>query len=64
MIKASSIVSVIAVFDLTTEGRNIIADTFMTFEIWITVAAIYLAINLLLSLVVGWLEQRLTIAYR
>ena len=64
LIKASSIVSVIAVFDLTTEGRNIIADTFMTFEIWITVAAIYLSINLLLSLVVGWLEQRLTIAYR
>jgi polar amino acid transport system permease protein len=64
LVKASSIVSVIAVFDLTTEGRNIIADTFMTFEIWITVAAIYLAINLLLSLVVSLLEHRLTIAYR
>ncbi len=63
LIKASSIVSVIAVFDLTTEGRNIIADTFMTFEIWLTVAAIYLAINLLLSAVVGWLERRLAIAY-
>ena len=64
LVKASSIVSVIAVFDLTTEGRNIIADTFMTFEIWLTVAAIYLAVNLVLSSFVSWLEHRLAIAYR
>lgn len=64
LIKASSIVSVIAVFDLTTEGRNIIADTFLTFEIWMTVAAIYLAINLALSGFIAWLEHRLSIAYR
>ena len=32
-------------FDLTTEGRNIIADTFLSFEIWMTVAAIYLALT-------------------
>jgi len=52
------------VFDLTTEGRNIIADTFMTFEIWITVAGIYLTVNLALSAIVAWLERRLAIAYR
>ena len=38
LIKNSAIVSVIAVFDLTTEGRNIIADMFLSFEIWMTVA--------------------------
>jgi len=59
LVKASAIVSVIAVFDLTTEGRNIISDTFMTFEIWLTVAALYLMITTPLSLAAQWLERRL-----
>jgi polar amino acid transport system permease protein len=58
LIKHSAIVSVIAVFDLTNEGRNIIADTFMTFEIWLIVAAIYLVITTTLSALVGRLERR------
>jgi polar amino acid transport system permease protein len=58
LIKNSAIVSVIAVFDLTTEGRNVIADTFMSFEIWFTVAAIYLVLTVTLSMLVGLLEQR------
>lgn len=58
LIKNSAIVSVIAVFDLTTEGRNIIADTYMSFEIWFTVALIYLSITIPLSLFVGMLERR------
>lgn len=59
LIKNSAIVSVIAVFDLTTEGRNIIADTYMSFEIWFTVALIYLSITIPLSLFVGMLERRI-----
>ncbi len=59
LIKHSALVSVIAVADLTTEGRNLIADTFMTFELWFTVAALYLALTTSLSLVVNWLERRL-----
>ncbi len=59
LIKNSSIVSVIAVFDLTTEGRNVIADTFMSFEIWFTVALIYLSITIPLSVLVGLLERRM-----
>ena len=39
MIKSSAIVSVIAVAELTTIGRNIISDTYMSFEIWFTIAA-------------------------
>ena len=58
LIKHSAIVSVIAVFDLTTEGRNIIADTFMSFEVWLTVAAMYLVITCSLSVFVGYLERR------
>jgi polar amino acid transport system permease protein len=63
LVKASAMVSVIAIFDLTTEGRNIIADTFMTFEIWLTVAAIYLLVTLSLSMAVTGLERRLRQAW-
>jgi len=59
LIKHSSIVSVIAIFDLTTEGRNIIADTFLSFEIWFTIAAIYLSMTITLSSVVNFMEYRL-----
>ncbi|WP_291299459.1 amino acid ABC transporter permease, partial [Elioraea sp.] len=59
LVKHSAIVSVIAVFDLTNEGRNVISDTFMTFEIWLTVAALYLVVTVSLSLAVGLLEKRL-----
>ena len=59
LIKHSAIVSVIAVADLTTEGLNIISETFMAFEIWFTVAAIYLAITVSLSFFVTWLEHRM-----
>jgi len=58
LIKHSAIVSVIAVSDLTTEGLNIIAETFMAFEIWFTVAGIYLVVTVSLSVFVGWLEKR------
>lgn len=58
LIKNSAIVSTIAIFDLTTEGRNVIADTFMSFEIWFTVAALYLVLTLSLSTLVGVLERR------
>ncbi|MCF3975051.1 amino acid ABC transporter permease [Paracoccus salsus] len=58
MIKSSAIVSVIAVAELTTAGRNIISDTYLSFEIWFTVAALYLAVTLCLSMLVARLEDR------
>ncbi len=60
LIKDSSIVSVIAIFDLTNEGRTIISNTFMSFEIWFTVAAIYLVLTTSLSAVAGHLERRVS----
>ena len=58
LIKSSAIVSVIAVAELTTVGRNIISDTFMSFEIWFTVAAVYLVVTVALSIGVAHLEKR------
>ena len=58
LVKHSAVVSVIAVFDLTTQARTVVSDTFMAFEIWLTAAALYLAVTVTLSLGVAWLERR------
>ncbi len=60
LIKSSAIVSVIAVAELTTVGRNIISDTYMSFEIWFTIALAYLVLTLILSFGVSMLERRFT----
>lgn len=60
-VKNSAIVSVIAVFELTTMGRNIISDTYMSFEIWFTIAAVYLVVTLFLSVCVSLVEKRFAI---
>jgi polar amino acid transport system permease protein len=49
LLKDSALVSTIAVYDLTMQGRMIIAETFLTFEVWFTVAAIYLVLALIMS---------------
>ncbi len=64
LIKNSSIVSVMAIFDLTTEGRNIVSETAMPFEIWFTVAAIYLLLTLTLSGLSAWMEHKLGAQWR
>jgi polar amino acid transport system permease protein len=64
LVKNSSIVSVIAIFDVTTEGRTIAADTFMSFEVWLTVAAMYLMITIPLSIIAAWLERRMAQAHQ
>ena len=58
LVKHSAIVSVIAIFDLTTQARTMVSDTFMAFEIWLTAAAMYLVVTITLSLAVRWLERR------
>lgn len=62
LIKHSAIVSVIAVSELTTTGLNLIADTFMAFEIWFIIAGIYLVLTISLSIGVGQLEKKLNVA--
>ena len=59
LIKDSALVSTIAIYDLTMQGQQIVAETLLTFEIWFTVAAIYLIVTLSLALLVKFLEGRL-----
>jgi len=62
LIKDSSLVSVIAITDLTKSGREIITSTFATFEVWLVVAAMYLLVTSLLSQLVFYMERRLAIS--
>lgn len=62
LIKSSAIVSVIAVAELTTIGRDLISYTYMSFEIWFTIAAVYLVVTLMLSVFVSLLEKRYAVS--
>lgn len=59
LIKDSALVSTIAIYDLTMQAQRIIAETFLTFEIWFTIALMYLVITVLLSFLVFFMEKRL-----
>ncbi len=62
LIKDSSLVSVIAITDLTKSGREVITSTFAVFEIWFIVAFLYLILTFSLSQVVAWIERRLAVS--
>ena len=58
LLKDSSLVSVIGFEELTRRGQLIIARTYGSFEIWLTVAFIYLVMTLSISRLVAYLERR------
>ncbi|MDA3904097.1 MAG: amino acid ABC transporter permease [Desulfuromusa sp.] len=62
LIKDSSLVSVIAITDLTKSGREVITSTFAVFEIWFVVALLYLILTFSLSQVIAWVERRLAVS--
>jgi len=62
LIKDSSLVSIIAITDLTKSGREVITSTFATFEIWFVVAFLYLMLTSVLSQVAAWVERRLAVS--
>jgi polar amino acid transport system permease protein len=58
-IKDSAIVSVISIQELTFQGMELMAATFFTFEIWLTILAIYFVLCLACSLLVERFELHL-----
>ena len=58
LLKDSSLVSVIGFEELTRRGQLIIAKTYGSLEIWLSVAVIYLATTLTISRFVAYLERR------
>ena len=62
LLKASSLISVVGVTELTRTSHSFAAATYRPFEIYITAALIYLAMNLALAALGAVLERRLAAA--
>ncbi len=60
LIKDSSLVSVISITDLTKAGREVVSGSFAPFEVWFTVATLYLVVTGTLSWAIQRLEKRLS----
>ena len=58
LLKDSSLVSVIGFEELTRRGQLIIAKTYGSLEIWLSVAIIYLIMTLTISRFVAYLEKK------
>jgi len=63
-IKDSAIVAVISVQELTFQGLELMAATYLTFEVWLTVTALYFLLTYSCSTLAGRLELRLRRAYQ
>ncbi len=59
-IKDSAIVSVISIQELTFQGMELMAATYKTFEIWITIAILYFSLTFTCSRIIGRLEHRMS----
>jgi polar amino acid transport system permease protein len=62
LIKDSSLVSVIALADLMFQGQQAVAKTYYAFEIFFTVAILYLVMTFTLSMATQYVERRLAIS--
>ena len=62
-IKDSAIVAVISIQDLTFQGMELMAATYLTFEVWITITLMYLALTLPCSMLIQRLENAMTRRY-
>jgi polar amino acid transport system permease protein len=58
LLKDTSLVSVVAVADLTRRGREFMAAHFNPLEVWTLIALIYLVLTLVSARFIAWLEMR------
>ena len=61
-LKDTSLLVVIGVGELTRQGQEIIAVNFRAFEVWLTVAIIYLVMTMFISKMLNVVEKKLEIA--
>jgi polar amino acid transport system permease protein len=59
LVKDSAIVSIISIQELSYQGTQLMASTYLTIEVWITISIMYLLLTLPASLGVSWLERRM-----
>lgn len=60
LLKDSSLVSFIAVNELLRHGSIVIANTFLSMQVYLMVAIIYFVLSFIAARGVHWIEQRLT----
>jgi polar amino acid transport system permease protein len=58
LIKDSAIVSVISIQELSYQGTQLMASTYLTIEVWVTIAVMYLLLTLPASMGVSRLEAK------
>ncbi|MGD0173983.1 MAG: amino acid ABC transporter permease [Anaerolineales bacterium] len=58
LLKDSSLVSVVAVTDMTRRGQEFMGATFITLPTWAMVALLYLVMTLFSARIVAWIEKR------
>jgi polar amino acid transport system permease protein len=58
LLKDTSLVSVVAVADLTRRGNEFMAAHFNALEVWTFIALLYLVMTLLAARLISWLEKR------
>lgn len=58
LLKDSSLVSVVAVADITRRGREFMAANFIPIQTWVMVALLYLVLTLFSARIVTWIERR------
>lgn len=58
LLKDSSLVSVVAVPDITLRGRQFMASSMLAIETWVMVGMLYLSLTLFSTRVVTWIEKR------
>lgn len=59
LLKDTSLVSILAVSDLLRRGREFASESFAYFETYTLIAVVYLIITLILSKLVGTMEERM-----
>ncbi len=58
LVKDSAIVSVISIQELSYQGTQLMASTYLTIEVWVTIAVMYLLLTLPASMGVSLLEKK------
>ena len=58
LLKDSSLVSIVAVADMTRRGREFMAANFIPVETWVMIALLYLIMTLISARVVAWIERK------
>jgi len=58
LLKDSSLVSAVALADLTRRGREFMAVNFNPIEVWTMIALLYLVMTLFSARIVNWIERR------